>query len=153
MSGALARVDPALEYFLDDARVVEERPSTRARSGASTRSHAPVAKQPKFRVLVGNPSTPLRAARSSRPIQREPGVNYLSPTQVGERLGFVAEVIRRWCRAGKLLGHKLPNGQWRIHPQCVEDYLDQSASSHGTANRITIARSIIDAAVRGVEWA
>jgi excisionase family DNA binding protein len=44
----------------------------------------------------------------------------MTARQVGDVLGFSAETILRWYRAGKLPGVKTPGGALRFHPAAIE---------------------------------
>ena len=44
----------------------------------------------------------------------------LTTQQAADYLSVESRSIRRWLKAGKLQGYKLPGGDWRI---CLEDLL------------------------------
>lgn len=48
----------------------------------------------------------------------------LSPEDVGQMLGVHADTVKRWVKAGKLPGVKLPGGWWRFRRSEVTAYID-----------------------------
>ena len=42
---------------------------------------------------------------------------FLTVQQVAENLQVEAKSVRRWLTVGKLIGYKLPGGDWRIKPE------------------------------------
>lgn len=55
----------------------------------------------------------------------------MTARQVGDVLGFSAETILRWYRAGKLPGVKTPGGALRFHPAAIEATITSWSTAAG----------------------
>lgn len=54
---------------------------------------------------------------------------YLTTSQAGKRLGYTPHRIGDMLREGKLLGHQLPSGHWRVPRAEVERLMPKDAAS------------------------
>lgn len=48
----------------------------------------------------------------------------LSPEDVGRMVGVHPDTVKRWAKAGKIPGVKLPGGWWRFSTAEVADFID-----------------------------
>jgi len=50
---------------------------------------------------------------------------YLTPEEVAKKLGYHPEYVRQLLREGKLPGHKLRTGAWRISIKELDTWIKQ----------------------------
>lgn len=58
--------------------------------------------------------------------------NLLSVQQVAEKIGVEARTVRIWIRDGKLAAIKLPNGDWRMKEEFLDNWLDKRTAKAKT---------------------
>lgn len=52
--------------------------------------------------------------------------NLLTPEQVAERLAVSPKTVKDWLRSGKLKGVKLGGKIWRVTPEDLKVFIEQS---------------------------
>lgn len=57
----------------------------------------------------------------------------LSPEDVGRLVGVHPDTVKRWAKAGKIPGVKLPGGWWRFRQTEVSDFIDSLRVPGGAA--------------------
>lgn len=55
----------------------------------------------------------------------------LTPTEVGELIGVHTDTVKRWAKAGKLPGVKLPGGWWRFRRAEIVAYVEALRNDTG----------------------
>lgn len=50
----------------------------------------------------------------------------LTPKEVAEYLALNEQTVRKWLREGKLPGVKLPGDVWRVKPETLKAFLENS---------------------------